>query len=255
MGVPPIRAQAFTFDAAVVDQANRPQFRNIPTLAAGDVTVSLDGGAFNNITALPTANGRQVRVALSAAEMTADRVTVLFSDVAGAEWDDLLVEVFTDSTDIGSVACDVWACPVRTLTMPVAQMRQTLRNTGELDIWRGDTLIINFTKLGNIAARTNLWFTVKGDRTDADAASVIMIDESVGLRYINSAAATVAANGSITVTDAVTGAITVRLEAVEAAKLPIIGRFRYDIQMETATSIETLADNACCISGDITRET
>ena len=51
-----------------------------PTLAAGDVKVSKDGGAFNNLTTLPTvtpAAGTSVRVSLSATEMQAARLAVV----------------------------------------------------------------------------------------------------------------------------------------------------------------------------------
>lgn len=103
-GVPPVKASAFSFDVTLVDSANRPYFRITPTLAVGDVTVSKDGAAFNNIAALPTANGYQVRVSLSATEMNADRVSVLFHDVAGNEWDDLLMEIYTDTVSTGGIA-------------------------------------------------------------------------------------------------------------------------------------------------------
>jgi hypothetical protein len=105
--VPPKRGAALTTYAALVSQATRPQFQVNPTLAAGDVKVSKDGGAFNNITTLPTvtpAAGAQVKIDLSAAEMTADVVTVLFSDAAGTEWDDMLLVIPTAARQIDDLA-------------------------------------------------------------------------------------------------------------------------------------------------------
>ena len=102
-GVPPVRGEAFIFYCALTSQANPNVFQTNPTLAVGDVRLSTDGGALNNITALPTvtpAGAEQVEVNASAAEMTGDVVTVLFSDVAGNEWQDLLIEIFTETIQI-----------------------------------------------------------------------------------------------------------------------------------------------------------
>ena len=71
--------------------AGSAAFQANPTLAAGDVKISKDGAAEANIGTLPTvspAAGKQVKVSLSATEMTATVVMVRFEDVAGAEWDE-----------------------------------------------------------------------------------------------------------------------------------------------------------------------
>lgn len=97
----PRKNTAFTFDVALVDQANRPSFKASPTLATGDAKVSIDGGAFANLTTLPTvtpAAGRAVLVSLSAAEMNGDLIVVQLVDAAGAEWDDLLVTMETSAS-------------------------------------------------------------------------------------------------------------------------------------------------------------
>jgi len=69
-----------------------------PTLATGDVKISKDGGAFNNIATLPTvtpAGGDQVKITISASEAACLRSTIVFKDVAGAEWDEQRIEVVT----------------------------------------------------------------------------------------------------------------------------------------------------------------
>ena len=104
--LPPVRGATFTFLISLVSQADTDIFQTSVTLAAGDVTVSLDGGGVVNITNLPTeiaATGILV-VAMTAAQMTADVVTVRFHDAAGAEWQDALVTIYTgaqtfDTTD------------------------------------------------------------------------------------------------------------------------------------------------------------
>ena len=96
---------------------------------------------------------------------------------------------------------------------------------------RGDTMLLTFSGLGDITNRANIWFTIKGDKDDADTAALVQIDEDTGLLYINGAAAGVAANGSITVNDASAGNLTVRLEAVESAKVEPCVRAYYDLQV------------------------
>ena len=54
-----------------------------PTLAAGDVKVSKDGGAYTNIATLPTTyptGSNTIIVSLSATEMEAEVVVVRFTD-------------------------------------------------------------------------------------------------------------------------------------------------------------------------------
>lgn len=103
----PKRATAHKFYVALVDQSNTKLLKANPTLAAGDVQVSKDGGAFANITTLPSANpasGRALMVDLSATEMTADNVVVQFVDAAGAEWCDLFVNLQTTARQIDDLA-------------------------------------------------------------------------------------------------------------------------------------------------------
>lgn len=108
---------AFTFDVALIDSASRPDIKTTPTLASGDVQISKDGGSLANITTLPSespASSGIIQVALSATEMQAERIAVKFLDVAGAEWDDLLITINTEGdidvdgtvSDAGPVAGD-----------------------------------------------------------------------------------------------------------------------------------------------------
>jgi len=103
----PKRATAHKFYVGLADQANTKLLKANPTLAAGDVQVSKDGGAFANITTLPSASpaaGRAIMVDLSATEMTADNVVVQFVDAAGAEWCDLLINLQTTARQIDDLA-------------------------------------------------------------------------------------------------------------------------------------------------------
>ena len=91
----PIKGSAYSFITSLASQTNPLIFKDTPTLAAGDVKVDKDGGGLNNLASLPTASGKLVTVSLSATEMNADEVTVIFSDAAGSEWCDSLVVLRT----------------------------------------------------------------------------------------------------------------------------------------------------------------
>lgn len=87
---------AFEFCVALVDRSNRPQFKASPTIAAGDFKVSTDGGAFTNLATLPDVYpslSKSLRIRLSAGEMTGEKVVVIGSDAAGAEWDDIFIGI------------------------------------------------------------------------------------------------------------------------------------------------------------------
>jgi len=87
----PKKASAYLFYVGLSDQSNTKVFKANPTLAAGDFKLSKDGGALVNLTNMPTvtpAAGVLVQVSLTASEMSADTITLVFSDQAGAEWCD-----------------------------------------------------------------------------------------------------------------------------------------------------------------------
>ena len=96
---PPKRAEDFEFSVCLEDYQNPGVFKSNPTLAAGDVKISKDNGAFADLTSLPSvlpAAGKNVVAVLSATEMTADKVTVLFSDqTVPPEWADYAISILT----------------------------------------------------------------------------------------------------------------------------------------------------------------
>ena len=105
--VPPKKNAAHTFYLSLGSQSSAYTFQTNPTLAAGDVKVSTDGAAFANITTLPVvtpSGGKAVKVDLSASEMNGDNIQVLFSDAAGAEWADVLINIQTSARQIDDLA-------------------------------------------------------------------------------------------------------------------------------------------------------
>ncbi len=103
--IPPVKNAAFTFDVALVSQADTDIFKTSPTLAAGDILVSKDGGNFANIGTLPTQiqTTGVLPVALTADEMNADIVTVLFHDASGSEWQDAVVTIYTAGQTLDAI--------------------------------------------------------------------------------------------------------------------------------------------------------
>ena len=138
--------------------------------------------------------------------------------------------------------------------MPTVSVR-TIPTGDDLDLQRGDTWSITFYRLGNISGRDKLWFTLKDDKDDTDATAWVQIEESAGLEYIAGAAASTSANGSIAVTDAALGNLTVTLAAVESAKLADVGNLYYGVQMLDDPVVTTMVSGRAVMMGDVTRET
>jgi hypothetical protein len=93
-------ASGAVFYVSLTSRSGTGSHLSNPTLAAGDVKISLDGGALANLATLPVvtpASSKLVKVTLSQAETNADNIVVLFSDAAGAEWCDLTVNLPTVS--------------------------------------------------------------------------------------------------------------------------------------------------------------
>ena len=66
---PLVSGTAYTLSAFLFQSSNPQLIQTSPTLAAGDVQVSKDGGAYSNITTLPTETyGGELLVNLSSLE-------------------------------------------------------------------------------------------------------------------------------------------------------------------------------------------
>jgi len=104
---PAKRATAWVGYISLVDQSDTKKMKSNPTIASGDFKVSKDGGALANLTTLPSvtpASSVMVKIDLSATEMTADNVTVVCIDAAGAEWCDLVFNLQPSARQIDDLA-------------------------------------------------------------------------------------------------------------------------------------------------------
>lgn len=96
---PPVKAEDFEFSVCLEDMQNPGSFKANPTLAAGDVKISKDDGAFANLATLPTvapASGVAVQAELTGTEMNADKVVITFIDqTVPKEWADYAICILT----------------------------------------------------------------------------------------------------------------------------------------------------------------
>lgn len=105
--IPPKRATEFIFYIGLTSQADTKVFQSNPTLATGDVKISKDGGALADLNTLPDVDpnsSKLVKVLVSASEMTADNIQIVFSDASGAEWCDLIVNIQTSARQVDDLA-------------------------------------------------------------------------------------------------------------------------------------------------------
>jgi hypothetical protein len=160
-------------------------------------------------------------------------------------------------TLVADAAAAVWTYTTRTLTQSAASVAAAVAGSS-VTVTRGDSWSVSLTGLGNIAARSKLWLTVKASEHDADTAAIVQIEETAGLVYLNGAAPVapvVAADADITVNDAALGNITITAAARATAGLAL-ATLHYDVQMLTAAgAVTTLTTGVWTISADYTRAT
>jgi len=218
-----------------------------PTIAAGDFKVSLDGGAEANPAVLPAetpAGSGWVRWLPTQAETNATNVNLRWSDAAGAEWDDGGITIPTSTVVLSDLSDAVVASTATAAA-------------GEILIYRGDSMDQDVADLGDISTRAGekVWFTVKEQLDDLDADAIIMIGETTGLMILNGedVSATRAAEGTITVTDAVAGDITIWMNPTATDELTPTAKLSYDIQWADGTDVTTPAMGRCRVRADATR--
>lgn len=127
-------------------------FQSNPTLAAGDVKISLDGGSLSNLTTLPVvtpASSKLVKVTLSQAETNADNIAVIFSDAAGGEWADVIVNIQTVARQIDDLA------------FPTTSGRS-------IDVTAGGEVGIDWANIGSPTTTVNLSGTTVKTATDVE---------------------------------------------------------------------------------------
>ena len=115
----PKKNEEFIFMVTLADPSDADVFVSNPTLTAGDVKVSTDGGSFANAGTLPSVTpvgGVGVKVTLTASEMNGDYVLVYFTDTTGTqEWQAHSVSIVTRTVDVDDLVRST--TPANTLTV------------------------------------------------------------------------------------------------------------------------------------------
>lgn len=182
------------------------------------------------------------------------------AQAAGDPWATALPGAYSAGTagsiigGIANLAATIWGYVTRTLTQSAASVAAAVAGSA-ISVKRGDTISASLTGLGGIVGRSKLWFTVKTSYRDRDSKSIIQIEESVGLLYLNGISADTPANGSVTVDDENGGDITIALDELETAKLETVAGLFYDVQVLISGNIQTLTEGTLNVTSDITRAT
>ena len=112
--IPAKKNTAYITYVGLVSKANASILQANPTLANGDVKLAIDdafpvqieagGGALPVVDADFT---KRVKVTLTSAQMNGDNISIIFSDAAGDEWCDLIVNIQTAANQIDDIETDL----------------------------------------------------------------------------------------------------------------------------------------------------
>jgi hypothetical protein len=141
-------------------------------------------------------------------------IAKLASKSATADWDS-----FTNTTDSLEAQADAASSGVTVAYAIPAAALSLLQNNSALTILKYDSLSVSLTGLGSVTNKTETYFVVKNKKTDADAASIILISEGTGLEYVEGAAYGTAGHGSFTWTNTTTGAATIAMDEAATGTL------------------------------------
>lgn len=127
---------------------------------------------------------------------------------------------------------------------------------GSITRRRGDSWAIVPAALGVLTGYTSLWLTIKRSHDDADSASVLHVKKNAsglldGLLYLNGAAST-SNLASITVTDALTGVISIAVDEAATKELAP-GEYYYDVQALIGGNVSTPDSGTFTVTADVTR--
>jgi len=119
----------YVFYVGLVSQADTKLLQANPTLATGDVKIAKDDGEPVNLASIPVVDAdftKRVKVVLSQAETNADNITVIFSDAAGTEWCDQIINIQTSAQTLDGVVAIIDALENPTLAQINAEILDVL---------------------------------------------------------------------------------------------------------------------------------
>jgi len=121
---------------AVLPVEGGSAFQANPTLASGDFKISKDGGAFSNLSALPTVapgSGVQISITLTATECEFTRAVVTAIDTATKQWKDNAWEFHTPQAE--GVVCGKITSGSPTTTSFISSQLVAANNDQYNDAW------------------------------------------------------------------------------------------------------------------------
>jgi hypothetical protein len=220
--------------------------------AGGQPQISVDGGAWTNTgigTLTHTGNGRYY------ADLTTLAIGTVGQSIATRYKSANTLELPGDTMLV--VNYDPYASPweltPRTLTQAGAQVAAAVQGS-DINVKRGDTVIIALTDLGSFASSSEYWFTIKKNLSDADSLALVQVSGTGGLVCLNGAAPASSGDGTFVVNDTDTGDVTITLKPPATALLQADRQASYDIQLRrTDGTITTLTEGKVNLVSDVTR--
>lgn len=160
-------------------------------------------------------------------------------------------------TVLRDVPAAVWSNATRTLTQGAASVAAAVSGAS-ISVYRGTTWIIALTGLGDISAYDTIYFSVKMSTSRSDDQAELRVKNAAsGLERIAGSAPTSAANGTITIDDAVAGDITITVQEEETVSVSPCSGLYYDIKgIDNDGNVDVISfgDRAFSVVGEITRK-
>lgn len=171
------------------------------------------------------------------------------TDIKGVGWTNETLKAIDVLIDAIKAKTDLMDASAISIVSPISGTAIT--------ILRGDTFECPISGLGSLASYVSLDFTVKANKTQADTDALIRIRLNAtgltdGLLTLNGATPSNADDGSIAITDAAAGDITITLKASMTDDLAT-GTYAYDVQLIEATEVSTLTSGKATVTADVTR--
>jgi len=162
------------------------------------------------------------------------------------------------SAALAVVDANVDAIKLKTDALDVSSVTVVATVNGTtITILRGDTFECSISGLGSLASYVSLDFTVKRNAYQTDDEATIRIRKNAsgltdGLLTLNGATPSSADDGSIAITDAAAGDITITLAASCTDDLAT-GTYAYDVQLIEVGDVSTLTSGKATVIADVTR--
>ena len=211
--LPLVVSTDYKFIWFLLSQADTKIAKTNPTLTAGDFILFrkaagtwLRVGNLTTLPALVAGDTEIIQFTVLAAELPAGTqgIAIKCKDAADAEWCDLLV---VKDVEVAAAVGDATLANQTTLLATFASTSVSMVGvvSGSTHTWyRGHKAVATITLGVDITGYSKIYYCIKKNKTDADAASMLLVEKTAGVSYINGAAIAspvVAGDVTLTVTD------------------------------------------------------